>query len=190
MPNLSIHPSGTPGWLDLMTPDLEAAKKFYGGLFGWSFIDGTPETGHYTLCTLKGRNVAGMGKQDENAPFPTSWSMYFIVDDIDATAKLVNERGGKVVVGPMKVMNEGRMAVCIDPTGAQFGLWQAKAHHGSEIVSEPGTMTWHEVNTQSAEKAKDFYASVMGLQAQKVAGEGIEYWTLNKGGQPEAGVFQ
>lgn len=173
-----------------MTPDLEQARKFYGGLFNWTFTVGAPETGHYTMCKLDGKNVAGMGKQEAGAPYPTSWSIYFIVDDIDSSAGKVGERGGKVVMGPMNVTDEGRMAVCMDPTGAVFGLWQGKSHHGSQVVNEPGSMVWHEVNTRNGTAARDFYSSVLGLEPQKLEGAGIEYWTLNKGGVAEAGVLQ
>jgi predicted enzyme related to lactoylglutathione lyase len=190
MPNVTKHQSGTPGWLDLMTPDLEVAKKFYGGLFGWSFSTGSPETGYYTMCKLGGKNVAGMGKQDPGAPRPTYWSVYFITEDIEATARKVSVSGGKLVVGPMSVQDEGRMAVCLDPTGAVFGLWQGKSHHGAQLVEEPGAMVWHEVNTRNAEAARDFYATVMGLEAQKLDAPGVQYWTLNNSGKAEAGVMQ
>ncbi len=31
------HHPGKMVWADLVTPDLAAAEKFYGGLFGWTF---------------------------------------------------------------------------------------------------------------------------------------------------------
>lgn len=188
MPAVDKHAVGTPTWMDLMTPDLEKARAFYGGLFGWKFLVGPKETGHYTMCQLDGRNVAGMGQRPSDAPFPPMWSLYFQVDDIDAFAARVRQHGGHVGMGPMDVMEEGRMAVCSDPTGAHFGMWQSKKHQGAQWVDEPGAMAWHEVNTRDGARARDFYAAVFGLEPKKV--EGMEYWSMHKGPKAVAGVSQ
>ena len=194
MATTSSHEPGTPAWLDLMTPDLDRAQKFYGGLFGWTFTGpekAGPETNYYTMCKLNGKNVAGMGKQPPGAPaLPTSWSVYFLSKEVDQTVRQVTEGGGKALMPPMNVMDEGRMAVCVDPTGAIFGLWQPKNHHGAQIFDQPGSMVWHEVNTRDAAKARDFYTKVLGLKAQKLEGQGIEYWSLHKGEKAEVGIMQ
>jgi predicted enzyme related to lactoylglutathione lyase len=188
MPVVDKHNVGTPTWMDLMTTDLEKARAFYGALFGWKFLIGSKETGYYTMCQLDGRNVAGMGQRPADAPFPPAWSLYFEVDDIDAYAARVRKHGGHVGMGPMDVMEEGRLAFCSDPTGAHFGMWQSKKHQGAKLVGEPGSMAWHEVNTRDAARARDFYAAVFGLEPKKM--EGMEYWTLHKGPQTVGGVFQ
>ncbi|QSQ28558.1 VOC family protein [Pyxidicoccus parkwayensis] len=171
-----------------MTPDLEKARAFYGGLFGWKFQVGPKETHFYSMCQVDGRNVAGMGERPRDAPLPPAWSVYFEVDDIDAYAARVRKHGGHVGMGPMDVMDAGRLAFCSDPTGAHFGLWQSKQHHGAQRVNEPGSMTWHEVNTRDGARARDFYAAVFGLEPKKM--EGMEYWTLHKGPDVVAGVYQ
>jgi predicted enzyme related to lactoylglutathione lyase len=190
MATTSAHEPGTPAWLDLMTPDLEAAQKFYGGLFGWTFTVGPPETLYYTMCKLNGKNVAGMGKQPEGPPVPTVWNLYFLSKDIEETTRQIIEKGGKIVVKPHDVMDEGRMAVCADPTGAVFGLWEGKAHQGAAVIDEPGAMTWHEVNTRRGETARDFYAKVMNLEPRKMQGVDIQYWSLHRGEKAEVGVLQ
>lgn len=49
-------------WCDLMTPDVESAKKFYGSLFGWSHEDMPGgEYGFYTMFSKGDVHVAGMG---------------------------------------------------------------------------------------------------------------------------------
>ena len=188
MSTIERHQPGTPAWVDLMTPDPEKARAFYGALFGWGFVVGPPETGNYTMCQVGGRNAAGMGKMAEGAPFPTCWNVYFAVESVDATCARIREQGGKVVMDPMDVMEEGRMAFCADPTGAHFGLWQPRRHTGASVVDEHGTMTWHEVLTRKAEQARDFYVAVFGLQAQKM--EGMTYWMLQKASRTLAGVMQ
>ncbi|WP_241037009.1 VOC family protein [Blastococcus litoris] len=56
-------PDGTPCWVDIGVPDVDAAKAFYTALFGWEYTGGDPEFGGYLNATLQGRTVAGMGPQ-------------------------------------------------------------------------------------------------------------------------------
>jgi hypothetical protein len=188
MSNVDRHAPGTPSWFDLMTPDPEGARKFYGEIFGWTFDIGGPESGHYTMCKLGGRNAAGMGKRPDNAPFPAAWNVYFSTEDVDAHCGRVREAGGQVMMPPMDVMDAGRLAFCMDPTGAAFGFWQPRVHSGAQVVDEPGAMAWTEVLTRAGEQARDFYAKVMGLDPRKM--EGMEYHTLHKGEKAVAGVMQ
>jgi hypothetical protein len=190
MSTIDKHIPGTVSWFDLMTPDLERARKFYGGLFGWSFEIGPAETHFYTMCRIDGRNAAGMGQQPESAPYPSAWNCYFQSESADADAARVQENGGEVVMGPMNVMEEGRLAFCMDPTGAAFGLWESKRHKGAGVINQPGAMTWFEVNTRDAAKARDFYSAVFGLEARKMDAPGMEYYTLHKGDTTAAGVLQ
>jgi predicted enzyme related to lactoylglutathione lyase len=46
------------------------------------------------------------------------WSMYVTVDDIDATAKKVEQLGGKIMRPPSDIPNVGRFCVLSDPQGA------------------------------------------------------------------------
>jgi predicted enzyme related to lactoylglutathione lyase len=181
MPQVDRHVVGTPNWFDLMTPDGEKARAFYSKLFGWDFNVGGAEMGGYSMCLKNGQPVAGMGPMPENAPFPTAWSVYFETANVDASVEAVKANGGQVTMPPMDVMEEGRMAVCTDPTGATFGFWQGNKHTGAKIVSEPGAMAWSEVYTRDGVKASAFYQAVMGLKAVKM--EGMEYWTLDHGAQ-------
>ncbi|MDI1445293.1 VOC family protein [Polyangium sp. 6x1] len=192
MSNVDQHDAGTPTWFDLMTPDLEGAQTFYGELFGWTFIKGTAETMYYTMCQKNGRNAAGMGKRPEDAPYPTSWSVYFDTRDADASATKVREFGGQVMMGPMDVMEAGRMLVCVDPTGAVFGFWQGRNHKGAQVVDEHGAMTWCEVATRESEKAAAFYSKALDVEARKMAMEmpGMTYYTLHKGEKAVSGIMQ
>jgi len=181
MSHVNQHPAGTPSWVDLMTPDPEKAREFYAKLFGWTYALGGPETGHYAMAQLAGRNVAGLGKMPDGAPYPSAWTVYFSVESVDATCARIKEKGGKLMMEPMDVLQEGRMAIAIDPTGAAFGLWQPKRHKGAGVVGEHGAMVWHEVYTRNAQASRDFYSAVFGLESRKIPDGGIDYWTLHKG---------
>ena len=53
------HHAGKVIFAELVTPDLDAAERFYGELFGWKFRDVQPE-GPLCRASLDGRPVAGL----------------------------------------------------------------------------------------------------------------------------------
>src|SRR5689334_9210817 len=100
---------GVPIWVDLGTADLDDAARFYAGLFGWTAEISGDEYGGYTTFLLDGRPVAGAGPLYGEGQ-PTAWSTYFATYDADAVAVQVEEAGGKVLVAPFDVMEQGRMS--------------------------------------------------------------------------------
>jgi predicted enzyme related to lactoylglutathione lyase len=151
---------GVPSWVDLGTPDIAKAAEFYSSLFGWDIEMGTPETGGYSIATLRGKPVAGLGAQTD--PGPPRWSTYASVDSADDAVAKAKANGGTVLLEPMDVMDAGRMAVLKDPTGAAISVWQPGAHIGAGIVNEPNSYSWSELVTTDPGKAKEFYAAVFG----------------------------
>lgn len=190
MSTVQRHIPGSVSWVDLMTPDLDGAQKFYGSLFGWTFEVGPADMGYYTTCRLGGRRAAGIGKRPEDAAFPSVWSTYFDGGDADKLAASIRENGGNIMMGPMDISEHGRMLVAVDPTGAVFGVWQPKQHTGVEVVDEPGATAWHEISTRDHKKAAAFYSRVFGLEAKKLDAPGIDYMTLHKGEKTVGGVLQ
>jgi predicted enzyme related to lactoylglutathione lyase len=154
------QPNGTPTWIDLGIPDLERAMEFYGALFGWEFDVGPEEAGRYTMCLLRGRPVAALMPNPDQAATEFWWNVYFATDDCDGTVKRVADAGGTVLTAPMDVMDAGRMAIVRDPVGAQFGLWQGRNHIGCEIVNEPSSLIRNDLDTPTPGPARDFYAAV------------------------------
>ena len=122
---------GTPCWIDLGTPDQDAAGEFYGRLFGWQVHEdeNAEQTGGYRTAQIDGRAVGGVMKLMQEGQ-PPAWLTYFATDDADATAAKAQEAGGAVIFEPMTVLDYGRMAVLADPTGAAFGIWQAGTNPG------------------------------------------------------------
>jgi uncharacterized protein len=170
---------GVPCWVDTSQPDPESAVDFYRGLFGWEFEDAMPpgSAGKYYVARLRGGDVAAVGSQPEGAPPMAVWNTYVWVESADETASNVSAAGGKVLTEPFDVMAAGRMAVCADPTGAAFSVWQAKEHKGARIVNEHGSLNFNTLSTRDPEGAKSFYGSVFGWRTLDLGGAGT-MWTL------------
>ncbi|MFH8403419.1 VOC family protein [Streptomyces sp. NPDC018019] len=160
---MTAFAAGAPCWADVMLPDLEAGKRFYGELFGWTFSAGAAEHGNYTEAYKDGRAAAGlMPKQDGR--MPTAWNVYFATPDAARTSARVLEAGGVIVSEAAPVGDLGTMLVAADPTGAVFSVWQAGSHPGFEVTGEPGTYVRTRLNTRDPERADAFYGAVLGFE--------------------------
>jgi predicted enzyme related to lactoylglutathione lyase len=118
------RPEGVFVWDELLTTDVEEAKRFYGAVFGWttSEMDVGGGAGPYTLFQAGEAQVAGaMTKPGEAPPM---WMTYIGTDDVDVTTEKARGLGATVYVEPMDIPTIGRFSVIADPTGASVGLFQ------------------------------------------------------------------
>ena len=154
------YPDGVPSWVDTEQPDPSAAEEFYGRLFGWSFATVSPsDTPVYAIATLgDDRDVAGLAATTETA---ATWNTYIAVDDAEATAARIWAAGGEVTVEPTDVGPAGRFAICRDPAGAEFRLWQARRRPGVQKVNEPASWNFSDLHTDRPQAAA-FYGDVFG----------------------------
>ncbi len=178
MPERDGYIAGVPCWIDTNQPDPKAALPFYGGLFGWEFEDVMPEgsAGRYFIGRIRGGDVAAVGSTPEGAPPVAVWNTYIWVDSADEAAAKVGAAGGTVVAEPFDVFDAGRMAVCADPEGAMFSVWEPKAHKGAKVVNEHGALNFNGLATRDAASAKAFYGAVFGWQALELPSG--EMWML------------
>ncbi len=163
-------PPGVPCWVDTDQPDPDAAAEFYGGLFGWTFEDRSPAgaPGRYLLGRLGGRTVAGIGTGPDGTPATAAWHTYVGVESADASAAKVTAAGGRIVVPPFDAADAGRMAVCADPQGAGFRLWEPRGRRGVERVNVPGSWNFSDLTARDSEAARTFYAAVFGWEGAPV----------------------
>ena len=167
------YPAGVPCWVDTEQADPAAAAQFYGGLFGWQFEDAMPAgmPGSYLVARLDGQDVAaiapGTGTPD--------WHTYVAVDDADATAAEVVGIGGAVPTGPEDAGPGGRYAICADPQGALFRLWQPRRRLGAQLVNAPGSWVFSSLETPDPDAARSFYGRLFGWEADEVGG-GTALW--------------
>ncbi|MFE2557019.1 VOC family protein [Streptomyces sp. NPDC059352] len=124
-----VDEAGSLSWTELYTTDAAAAKEFYGGVLGWRFGDmELPGGGTYSLITPAGlpeeRMHGGlMELTRENLTLTNGrpyWHPVFNVPDCDATVAAVTANGGSVQMGPEDAEGVGRLAVCLDPSNADF----------------------------------------------------------------------
>lgn len=194
MPTRDHYEPGVPCWVDLQTPDVDAAVAFYGTLFGWQTrrieVDGG---GEYLFFTHGDHQVAGCAAQAEEARsqgMPSLWTTY-LAGDADAVAERVTSAGGTVVLQATDVMEEGRIALVADPTGAVVGIWGAGRHHGAELVNEPGSLVWNELATTDLEAASSFYTEVFGYGTEdETMGDDATYRVFTVEGEQVCGAYE
>jgi predicted enzyme related to lactoylglutathione lyase len=191
MTEMTVYAPGTPCWVELSSPDLDASIEFYGALFGWDVpeSENAEQTGGYRLAALGGSPTAGMMPQMAEGQ-PVAWATYVSVEDAEATAAAVTDAGGTVMAEPMEVMDLGKMAIFADPTGAVFGVWQPGSFAGAGLVNEPGAIAWNELNTRDLAAAKEFYGTVFGWSFRDDdMGEAGSYTTILLGEQMVGGFL-
>jgi uncharacterized protein len=185
MPNIEKHAPGSFCWIELATTDQNAAKNFYGKLFGWEANDSPiGENEFYTIFKLNGRDAAAaytMRPEQQSAGVPPNWLLYVAVDSADASAKRAAELGGKICMEPFDVMDFGRMAIIQDPTAAAFAIWESKTHIGTRITQEKGTLCWADLSTPDVEKASSFYSQLFGWKLEKGQNDPSGYLHIKNG---------
>lgn len=120
-----VNTHGAMSWNELATRDLDKAKAFFNALLGWEIekMDGMD----YYVIKNKGRMNGGMLPMTEEwGEMPSHWMVYFSVEDVNASAKKVEELGGKVHV-PVTEIEAGHFCVIADPTGGVCTLLQPSA---------------------------------------------------------------
>ncbi|MEU5220075.1 VOC family protein [Streptomyces sp. NPDC020807] len=158
---MAVRTEGTPCWVDAQLPDLEAGKRFYGELFGWTFDPDRDD------ALLDGRRVAGLLPKRDGR-MPTTWTLYLATRDAGTLAERVKLAGGQMVMEPYPVGPFGVLALAADPGGAVFGLRQSGDDDGFETTGTPGAFCWMEVYTRRPEAVDTFYATVFGYLGRQI----------------------
>jgi predicted enzyme related to lactoylglutathione lyase len=105
---------------EIPADDTGQALEFWGSLFGWQFKS-MPGPSEYHMTEIAPKQTGGAITNME--PGKRGTRAYFDVDDINAGAARVRELGGEAT-DPMPVPGMGWFAVCKDPHGNEFGIWQ------------------------------------------------------------------
>ena len=195
MSRRDVYPAGVPCFVDTLTADVEAAKAFYGGIFGWEFagpgsMPGDPP-GEYFVARVGGDDVAGLGTPPAQGGdgMPTAWNTHVAVQSADAAAARAAAAGGSVLVEPFDAPPAGRMAVIADPTGGVLCVWEAGDRPGAARVNEPSAWAMSLLTTPDPAGAMAFYAELFGWEAEEF---GPSLWLFRLpgyvGGEPQQPV--
>jgi uncharacterized protein len=114
---------GTFYWNELMTRNIEKAKKFYADTLGWSFDAMPMPDGTYWVAKTDGNNVGGLFdiSAPQFGPVPEGWMSYIAVDNVDARVKKAQSLGAKLMKPIFDVPGVGRIAILSEPGGAAIG---------------------------------------------------------------------
>ncbi len=175
------HHVGKLIFVELVTPDLAAAKRFYAGLFGWTFRDIQADGTEYAEAFLDGRPVAGMihrnvpaGKHRQPA-----WLSFFAVGDADAAKRVALQNGAKVLFEPQSIPDRGREAVFADPQGAVFAVLASGTGDPPDVLAAPGEWIWVSLITRDPDTAAAFYQKLFEYEVFELpAREGAQHLLL------------
>jgi hypothetical protein len=181
-------------WNDLITEDIDAARRFYGGLFGWTFEDGTgPGRRGYALARYGGIYVAGLVPVEAPADGTrlSRWLPYLSVNDVDAAVSGGVANGARVAVAA-RDLNLGRVAAIVDPEGAVFGVARSNLGDPDDqtTAAAPGRVVWTELLSNDTAAATAFYRTVVGYDAKSIERRGGSYTLLGHGGVDRAGILK
>ncbi len=170
---------GTFSWADLSTTDQDAAKRFYGELFGWEATDNpVGDDFVYSMMSIGGKDAAAISpqpQQQRDAGAPPAWNCYITVDSADDALAKAKELGATVHADAFDVMDAGRMGVVQDPQGAYFLVWEPKSHIGASIVNAPGAISWNELASPDPEASASFYSQLFGWSTEAMEGMDMTY---------------
>jgi predicted enzyme related to lactoylglutathione lyase len=184
-----IRRAGDFCWINILTPEPAAAMEFFAKVLGWTYFE-MPGYGHG--MQVDGRNIGGLF--DLNGPgcppgLPPCIGVMVKVDNVDKTCERVTALGGSVKQ-TMDIEEQGRMAVCHDPNGANFDIWEPKKMSGTDADSSlHGSPSWSETLTTDVDKAREFYCNLFGWSAEVKHMPGMDYTVFRNEGTDIAGLM-
>jgi len=185
------HHVGKVIFVELVTPDLEAAKQFYAGLFGWSFREIHSRGTTYAEAAINGHPVAGLlqkeipsGRQRQPA-----WLSFMAVSDVDAANNLALQQGAKQLFEPHNFPDRGREAVFADPQGAVFAVLASSSGDPPDVLAAPGEWIWSSLITSDPERGAEFYQKLFEYEVyQAPADDGRQHLMLASDNYARASV--
>lgn len=116
VPEHAVH------YLEIVTPDVEAACHLYGTAYGWRFQATGAELGNSFVATLPGGALCGIRApmHDQETPIVRT---YLRVADIETAVHGAAQLGAKIALAPVEIPGHGKIAIYLYG-GVEQGLWQ------------------------------------------------------------------
>jgi predicted enzyme related to lactoylglutathione lyase len=181
-PPSAEHHIGKVVWADLVTPDLAAAERFYGSVFGWKFQTTRAANAEYALASVNGRAVGGLlhrpipaGEQRQSA-----WLTFIAVSDLDAAKRVALAHGANIIADAKNYPSRGRQAVFSDPEGAVFAMLASSSGDAPDFLAAPGEWIWSSLLSRDPGMEAAFYQEVFAYDVFDLASEdGSEHMILS-----------
>jgi predicted enzyme related to lactoylglutathione lyase len=179
-PPSSEHHAGKMIWADLVTPDLAAAEKFYGGLFGWTFQLIHAGDVNYAVAMLDGRPIAGLVEKPIPAGQQSAWLTFLATNNVDDTKRLAVSHGAKVLKDIKSYPARGRQCVLSDPEGAVFALLTSSSGDTPDYLPDIGDWIWTSLHAKDAGAEAAFYQDLLGYDVfDQPSDDGLEHLILS-----------
>lgn len=111
------------GFVTVKVRSLEESLKFYTEFLGLSVINKFPAGPGVTIAFLsdeKGNKIELIENAHEEVKEGSLISIGFVVDSVDKVIELVNEKGVKIVRGPIETPAGAKFIYIEDPNGAEI----------------------------------------------------------------------
>lgn len=176
-------------WINLMTPKPAEACEFFGKILGWTYFD---MAGMGYGISVDGHQIGGLfdvvSPRTPNG-MPPVIGVMVKVDSADACGEKARSLGGRAEPA-FDIMDSGRMAVCHDPNGAQFDVWEPKKMQGTDVdTSLHGAPSWFETLTTDVDRAGRFYSGLFGWTQEQKPMAGFTYTLFKQGPALVAGMM-
>jgi uncharacterized protein len=177
-------------WFNILTPASDRARQFFASLLGWTYYE-IPGVGHG--IRVGGRDVGGIFDTAHPATPPGTRPVIGImikVNSADDAAARVTALGGRAKP-PFDIGGTQRMAVCFDPSGAEFDVMEPRSAKGTDVDSTlHGAPSWFELRTNDIESSTRFYTSLFNWTADVVGTGDDEYTDFLLGDQFVGGMLE
>lgn len=185
---ITPHLPGKFVWFELLTQDIDKAIRFYDSLFGWHTVRVPMGEGQSYPMIHNGEESIG-GLRLGPPEVKSHWVSYLSVPDVDASHRDAVAAGCRIMMAPTDYSPVGRAAAMADPTGASFCVWRGNEGDPVDVEKTPmGAWFWNELWTSDENKALAFYESMFGYTHDTMNLGSGNYYLLNSGGKPRAGV--
>jgi hypothetical protein len=169
------HHVGKVIFVELATPDLAATKKFYAGLFDWTFQDYKDVGIDYAVAFLDGHPVAGLVHRDKSVAEHRHprWLSFISVRDADKAKEIALQLGAKVLFEPRNIPDLGREAAFEDPQGAIFAVLASSSGDPPDILVSPGEWIWSSLITIDPDIDAAFYQKLFDYEVFAMADDDV-----------------
>src|SRR5271169_5610358 len=185
------HHVGKLVFVELVTPDLAAAKQFYAGLFGWTFHEIQGGETAYAEAFLDGSPVGGLIQKNLPASKHRrpAWLSFFSVGDVEAAKKAALKNGGTVLFEPHSLPDRGQEAVFVDPQGAVFAVLASTSGDPPDVLAATGEWIWTSLITSDPDTDAAFYQALFDYDVFELpATEGVQHLLLASDNYARASV--